>query len=1456
MHMNSNNMIKVDNFNHKKVYVGTPVDFGETIKSPKRCLFVTPYKGIASIFTCDRNLYKQGATPGVTNVNIGYEEWGLELSKLNDLIDTIHVKIEGDPDHETLKFKTSGYIYEIDVSKYKNNIYQYDWMDKEREFLIVGFDEIEFVKKQKHETTRIVKGYPSENNELKMTCESVSNEYNNEVEVYQYQFYDMIKPKEYVWVGSCNIIINDKYDKYKLPESHYISKGIWVDQFYIDDKYQGKGYGSKIMLMLIQKHGVNHMACEESNTIALHLYNKMGFNQYDKDGDLIFLKRDNDIYEESKIDDIRNKVNPYSNKLFFHVSFDDSLDGKVLKPRIPSYIFKTYGDDPEKIEEEMKKKGYYEDFKTPRVCFSNSIEGCLNAILNIDKVLHTAGKEIYAYIPEKPIKEYKHKTNKEIIKEKLIFDAKSTQEIWILEDVKVKLYGTIVIDKIYDKTNKTIIDPYKKKSEHKQGYNHFKWHWQCNPKILQESALSSTKRDDLVDSEFGIPNKRKYPLTDKNHVLKAVQFFKFADMSDRPELAKRIINKAKEFNMDYSNWNSIKEYLPKEFMKEGFDMNYDRFGNPLNRTLVQGALMNNASVIQEASQSRKATERRNKNKNLKYMGYDAETKNINFKYSDDDGNIGLKIDGSGDNDNNRSNFYHNGKNSNDTYINISPKTLRRESKTAMSVFEHELGHAKQRKSSRLGEEMSIDDDLVRTCAAEFAYKYKKYLNTHDQGIDELHADYLSAKKVGFNKFRKGLEKVCLSKAEILKKLNDMKNESIQDLDNRYGHLNKRYDREIDKYCKKISDIKKTIENNKNIVKDINDEFGSDLYLEKLMSGCDGMSDNDYYEHKLSELEDRLEDLRKSKSELPETYIIDLKKISEDMIKRERTADSLKYRLLFLHDMKHISLGHPERCSMKYRCLKYDHLSQINPNYKHPKSIIKEYIVDELDKNDYFCEEYQIDEIVDDIYFEEFQLFMEEDDNNKSDFGDNKNNDFDISSFGSDTFSNKSPNNEYDETEVKILNALIADEQHAVGRYFDAAKNSKDKNLSRLYADIGAEERFHAEQLMYSKSMLTGEEYTPFDPEVKKEYEELLAMGMDEESAMTTAIDKRSMSPNYDDEDDSDVDEIQKDVEMLEYAIDCHASMLSTIDMICESDDFTMEQRDHALNVLLESYIIQEAVDNVRPGGNTQNVISNPVYQLLNGFSSFLKFIRQLCDKFKNFINKNKVKQMRLREFIKTNGIFGIFKPGVSLYFYDPKTPGDLSIAPFQYIELMNNVAVDIMKEHGLTTGLDKINLLSPTISIRYSSATQGLAILNGVVLTKTKIIVDDSNKNAIEELFFGFSKDNRINVNSPDKYDKIMRSGNIYNKLNNLLNWTDLSCKKISKSIQAIQNLQQDTNSIYYTNRNQYNSCIEKLKQVEKCFNKFLKALVSDINTVMKINNGILEATNAKDDDFNRQMTK
>lgn len=1335
--MNPNNMTKVDNFNHKKVYVGSHVDFGDIIKSPNRCLFVTPYKGIASIFTCDRNLYRQGATPGIDKVNIGYEEWGLDISDLKKPFETIHVKIEGDPNYNPTEFKTSGYIYEIDMSKYKNNIYQYDWMDKDREFLIVGFDEIEFVKKQKHETTRIVKGYPSRDNR----------------------------------------------------------------------------------------------------------------------------KQESEIYKESKIDDIRNGVNPYSNKLFFHISFDDSLDGKVLKPRIPSYIASTYGEDTKKAQEEMKKSGYIEDITTPRVCFSNSIEGCLNAIMNMDKVLHTAGKEVYVYIPEKPIEKYKHKTNKEIVKEKLVFDAKATQEMWILEDVKLKLYGTIVIDKIYNKTLKNVLDPNKKKSDNKIGYNHFKWHWQCNPKILQESTLSSDERDDLVGSEFGIPDKRKYPLTDKTHVLKAVQFFKFADISDKPELAKRIINKAKEFNMDYSNWNSIKEYLSENIVKEGFDMNYDRFGNQLDESF---SIHEDQQLMMEAVSPEKAE--KNRKENLKLLQYDPKKRTIvvdgpdgqpmtvkasitNFDVNSVEIATGFTM---------KRQIYVGSDKHGDPYIRIPPSYLEKDPSMLMPLIDHEvehvnqLNHQKQRTGDKVGHVVARDDECVLEYARKFIKKHGKLLNEHDRLEYELLADFHAALKHGRKSYMKALRNI----GEYGWSLKKLKNQTIDVFEDtnpqlklfRKGdHSVKSHIKVVKAYLKKCEYVKKNCEK----VIELS-EKQAETYTNTTMFG-------DTYETNINETYKSILDTIKTMIFAAKTTLDALNGINSDTISED---DKKQFKLMNtsvkVSTSKSMLISHMIKSivSTELRGKFIKQIMKDKPwlNDSNDKNINESYVLGEFNDFDIdseFIEEYGYES------FNELSMFLEGDSTNddnivsNSDYVENDN--VDISTFGSDSF-NKSPNNEYDETEVKILNELIADEQNAVGRYFDAAKNSKDPNLSRLYADIGAEERFHTEQLMYSKSLLTGEEYTPHDPDVKKEYEELLAMGMDEESAMTTAIDKRSMSSNYDDGDDSDVDELQKDVEMLEYAVDSQISILNTIDMICESEDFTMEQRDTAMNVLLESFIIQEAVDNVRPGGNTQNIINNPIAQLINGFTSFLKFIRQLCDKFKNFINRNKVKQARLREFIKTNGIFGIFKPGVSLYFYDPKTPGDLSVAPFQYVELMNNVAVDIMKEHGLTTGLDKIDLGLSTLSIRYSNATQGLAILNGVVLTKTKIIVNDNNKNAIEELFFGFNKDVRVNVNSPDKYDTIMRSGNIYNKLNNLLNWVDLSCKKIDKSIQAIQNLQSVTNSIYYTNRNQYNSCIEKLQQVQKSFNKFLKALVSDINTVMKLNNGILEATNAKDDEFNKQQ--
>ena len=64
-----------------------------------------------------------------------------------------------------------------------------------------------------------------------------------------------------------------------------------------------------------------------------------------------------------------------------------------------------------------------------------------------------------------------------------------------------------------------------------------------------ESALSSKDRNDLPDSEFGLPSQRRYPMPDKSHVLSAIRFFNHVEEEYEVELAKNIIKKIKKFDM-------------------------------------------------------------------------------------------------------------------------------------------------------------------------------------------------------------------------------------------------------------------------------------------------------------------------------------------------------------------------------------------------------------------------------------------------------------------------------------------------------------------------------------------------------------------------------------------------------------------------------------------------------------------------------------------------------------------------------------------------------------------------------------------------------------------------------------------------------------------------------------------------------------------------------------------
>ena len=68
------------------------------------------------------------------------------------------------------------------------------------------------------------------------------------------------------------------------------------------------------------------------------------------------------------------------------------------------------------------------------------------------------------------------------------------------------------------------------------------------PTLFSEKRLF--QRKELNDSDFGLPEERKYPMPDATHVRAAESYFRYATDQQKPELAHNILRKAKEFGVD------------------------------------------------------------------------------------------------------------------------------------------------------------------------------------------------------------------------------------------------------------------------------------------------------------------------------------------------------------------------------------------------------------------------------------------------------------------------------------------------------------------------------------------------------------------------------------------------------------------------------------------------------------------------------------------------------------------------------------------------------------------------------------------------------------------------------------------------------------------------------------------------------------------------------------------
>ena len=118
------------------------------------------------------------------------------------------------------------------------------------------------------------------------------------------------------------------------------------------------------------------------------------------------------------------------------------------------------------------------------------------------------------------------------------------------EDVK-KYTDAIetLLENIYNINGKSVKESYEDESFTEEEYEAF-----------LEYKIDAAERNKLDDSDFGIPELRKYPLTDKIHVQKAVQMFSHCPDKYKKQLARRILSRAHKFGMDTSKWESLKNH--------------------------------------------------------------------------------------------------------------------------------------------------------------------------------------------------------------------------------------------------------------------------------------------------------------------------------------------------------------------------------------------------------------------------------------------------------------------------------------------------------------------------------------------------------------------------------------------------------------------------------------------------------------------------------------------------------------------------------------------------------------------------------------------------------------------------------------------------------------------------------------------------------------------------------
>ncbi len=90
------------------------------------------------------------------------------------------------------------------------------------------------------------------------------------------------------------------------------------------------------------------------------------------------------------------------------------------------------------------------------------------------------------------------------------------------------------------------------------------------------------KTTSIDDKNYGIPELKKFPMPDADHVRSAIRFFNYAAPADEKELARAILARMKEYGLTFDDFtvgkeNRFSKYIPNDYL-EHYGIKGQRWG--------------------------------------------------------------------------------------------------------------------------------------------------------------------------------------------------------------------------------------------------------------------------------------------------------------------------------------------------------------------------------------------------------------------------------------------------------------------------------------------------------------------------------------------------------------------------------------------------------------------------------------------------------------------------------------------------------------------------------------------------------------------------------------------------------------------------------------------------------------------------------------------------------------